>query len=63
MSKSEVVRRLISHLKGKKFESNKISKDNKCYCLHYIMDFLFCDKETAKNILKNDILSRLGVEF
>lgn len=56
MSKKEVIKRLKDHLQGKLSRNNRICKDDKCYCINYIMDFLFCDRETATHILENEIL-------
>ena len=56
MDKNELVKRLKEHLKNKIAPNGKISKDNKCYCLNYIMDFLFCDRKTATYILEHEIL-------
>lgn len=56
MDKAEVIARLKEHLTDKYDEDNKISWGQKWYCLNYIMDFLFCDINTAKKILENEIL-------
>ena len=56
MDKEEVVMRLKEHLKANCGELDKITWGQKWYCLNYIMDFLFCDKNTACKILESEVL-------
>ena len=56
MDKKEVIKRLKEHLQYKTRRNPKITKFDKYYCLNYIMDFLFCDRETAKEIYTNEVL-------
>ena len=56
MDKAEVVRRLKEHLADKYDENNKLAWGHKWYCINYIMDFLFCDKSTAKKIFEDEVL-------
>ena len=56
MDKSEVVARLKEHIRVNRDENNKLTWGTRGYCINYIMDFLFCDRKTAKKIFENEIL-------
>lgn len=56
MDKEEVISRLKEHLQSRMLKNKEITWHDKCYCVRYIMDFLMCNRKTAKKIFENEVL-------
>ena len=56
MSKNEVIKRLKDHLAYCKSHHGRITRNDKFYCIHYIMDFMMINFNEAKNIYECEVI-------
>ena len=47
MGEEEVIERLTEHLKAKKQKNGRLCRNDKFYCIYYVMGFLLLNKKDA----------------
>lgn len=62
MTKTEVISRLKEHLKARKNQHGKLSKNDKYYCIHYVEDFLNMTKDKAIQFLNENLPMVMGIK-
>lgn len=63
MDKDEVIKRLNEHLKAKELLNGCLNRNDKYYCIRYVMDFLNMKKDQAKEFLRDNIPALASIKI